>query len=125
MQFCVGDYIEITLNLFTEKGLFEFESFKWANTNVTNTPSFNFLEFSNDHNKHREVLDFDLSRFCELEIVKNKWAELFHLENNEKIASRIKSFFEPNLLVQKILFDDVGYHLFKIFLIAIEKGKNS
>ena len=123
MQFCIGDLIEITLNLFTEKGLFEYESFKWTQMNAINVPNFNFLEFTNEHSKYREVLDFDLSRFCELEIVKNKWSELYHLENSEKIITRIKSFFEPNLLVQKILFDDVGYHLFKIFLIASEKGK--
>jgi len=122
MQFCIGDSIEITLNLFTEKGLFEYESFKWTRINAIKVPCFNFLEFSNEHNKYREVLDFDLSRFCELEIVKNKWSELVHLENSEKIIARIKSFFEPYLLVQKILFDDVGYHLFKIFLIACEKG---
>jgi hypothetical protein len=124
MQFCIGDCIELTLNLFTEKGLLEYDSFKWAQPNISNIPGFNFLEFSNEHNKNREVLDFDLSRFCELEIVKNKWSELIHLDNSDKIVNRIKGFFEPNLLVQKILFDDVGYHLFKVFLIAHEKGNN-
>jgi hypothetical protein len=123
MQFCVDDYIEININLFTEKGLVEFPNFKWMSIGVNSIPSFNFLEFSNEHNKNREVLDFDLSRFCELEIMKNKWTELKNMQNSEQILTKIKSLFEPHLLVQRVLYDDVGYYLFKIFLVANSTGK--
>ena len=54
---------------------------KLLNLNINKVPQFNFLEFSNEHNKLREVLDFDLSIFCEMEIMKNKWTDLIHMEN--------------------------------------------
>lgn len=123
MQFCLNDIAEININLFTDKGIFDITKFKWMNLKINKIPSFNFLEFSNDHNKLREVLDFDLSRFCEMEIMKNKWTELVHLDNYENIIKRLKNLFEPKFVIQKVLWDDVGYHLFKIFLIAAEKGK--
>ena len=122
MKFCTGDYIENTINIFTDKGLIDFYSFKWLQMNVANIPNLNFLEFSNDHNKNREVIDFDLSRFCELEIMKNKWNDLSNMTNYDNILKKIKILFEPTFLVQKVLYDDVGYFLFKIFLIASTIG---
>jgi len=122
MQFSLNDVAEININLFTDKGIIDINSFKWLNLNEDKIPQFNFLEFTNDHNKLREVLDFDLSRFCEMEIMKNKWTDLGHNENYENIIKKIKFLFEPNFIIQKVLWDDVGYHLFKIFLIAAEKG---
>jgi hypothetical protein len=122
MQFCIEDYVEFNVNLFTEKGLVDFFSFKWASVNCNNIPNFNFLEFSNEHNKNREVLDFDLSRFCELEIVKNKWNGIHNMTNSDNILKKIKTLFEPFLIVQKVLYDDVGYFVFKIYLIANSKG---
>ncbi len=122
MKFCVGDRIETTINIFTEKGLINIDSFKWFPIHLARAPSFNFLEFSNDHNSNREVLDFDLSRFCEMEIMKNKWNEIINMPNNQIIIKKIKNLFEPFFLVQKVLYDDVGYLLFKVFLIANTKG---
>ena len=123
MQFCLNDIAEININLFTDKGIIDLKFFKWLNLNEDKIPQFNFLEFSNEHNKLREVLDFDLSRFCEMEIMKNKWTDLVHNENYENIINKIKFLFEPKFIIQKVLWDDVGYHLFKIFLIAAETGK--
>ena len=122
MKFCLGDIIETTINIFTEKGLINVDPFKWFPIHVAKTPTFNFLEFSNDHNTNREVLDFDLSRFCELEIMKNKWSDIINVPNNQIILKKIQNLFEPIFLVQKILYDDVGYLLFKVFLIANSKG---
>ena len=42
---------------------------------------------------------------------------------NENIIKKLKSLFEPNFIIQKVLWDDVGYYLFKIFLIASQKGR--
>lgn len=123
MNYCLNDISEINLNLFTDKGIIDINSFKWMNLNINKVPQFNFLEFSNEHNKLREVLDFDLSRFCEMEIMKNKWTDLIHMENYENIIKKLKSLFEPNFIIQKVLWDDVGYYLFKIFLIASQKGR--
>lgn len=122
MQFSINDYIEINTNILTEKGLTDFNDFKWLNLATDNIPNFNFLEFSNEHNKLREVLDFDLSRFCELEIMKNKWTDISLMSNNEGIVKKIKFLFESTFVVQRVLFDDVGFLLFKIFLVACKKG---
>lgn len=122
MQFCINDIAEININLFTDKGILNISEFKWMKLKINKIPPINFLEFSNDHNKLREVLDFDLSRFCEMEIMKNKWTEIIHLENYENILKKLKILFEPNFIIQKVLWDDVGYHLFKIILIASEIG---
>lgn len=123
MQFALLDHIELNINIFTEKGLLDFINFKWLPLVNANIPNFNFLEFSNEHNKMREVLDFDLSRFCELEIMKNKWTDLSNMQNYENIFSKIKSLFEPTFIVQKVLYDDIGFYLFKIFLVAAKIGK--
>ena len=120
----MGDIIELTVNIFTNKGLINIEPFQWFPLHTRKIPSLNFLEFSNDHNTNREVLDFDLSRFCELEIMKNKWNDINNISNSQNIIKKIKSLFEPTFLVQKVLYDDVGYFLFKIFLIANSKGIN-
>jgi hypothetical protein len=122
MQFSVGDIIELNLNIFTEKGLMDIKYFNWMPAKIRDSPDINFLEFSNEHNKKREIVDFDLSRFCELEILKNKWTELSNMTHYESISKKIKSLFEPTLVVKKILYDDVGYYLFKIYLIANVKG---
>lgn len=122
MQFCINDFIETNTNIFTEKGLIDISKFKWLNLSFDKIPNFNFLEFTDEHNKLREVIDFDLSRFCELEIMKNKWTILANMSNHENILKRIKSLFEPCFIVQKVLYDDVGYYLFKIFLIAAIPG---
>jgi len=118
LQFCIYDYVETNVNLLTDKGLIDISYFKWLNLTISNTPQFNFLEFTNEHNKKREVLDFDLSRFCELEIMKNKWCDISLMENNTKKVEGLKMLFEPGFVVTKILYDDVGFYLFKVFLIA-------
>lgn len=125
MKFCLGDSIETNINILTDKGLIETNGFEWFPMKTTKIPNFNFLEFSNDHNTNREVLDFDLSRFCELEIMKNKWSDIMHLSNHQAITKKVRSLFEPNFLVQKILYDDVGYYLFKVFLIASKRGMSN
>ncbi len=117
------DYVEMNINLFTEKGLIDFCDFSWSPINISPIPKFNFLEFSNDHNKNREVLDFDLSRFCEMEIVKNRWNDINNMANSDGLVRKIKSLFEKCFVVQKVVYDDVGYFIFKVYLIANSKGR--
>lgn len=123
MQFSVGDYVEMNLNIFTEKGLLDTQLFVWQPIKVNPTSEINFLEFCNEHNKRREIVDFELGRFCELEILKNKWTDLVNMTNHENVLNKIKILFEPHLIVTKVFYDNVGYYLFKIYLLANEEGK--
>jgi hypothetical protein len=54
--------------------------------------------------------------------MKNKWNDISKLEDHEVILQKIIKLFESNFVVQKILYDDVGYLVFKIFLISITPG---
>lgn len=122
MQFCLGDLIETNVNMFTDKGMIDASQLSWLPISINKSNNLNFLEYSTENTKMRELIDFDLSRFCEHEIIKNKWRPLSHLNSAEMILTRVKNLFEPTLLVQKIFFDDIGYYLFKIFLIGSTKG---
>ena len=122
ISFCENDNIELNVNILSERGLVEFNSFIWQKLYLEKTPSFNFLEFKENH-KYREIFDFDLTRFCEIEILKNKWSDITNIENSENIIEKINILFCPFFIIQKILFEDVGYLMFKIFLLAANPGK--
>ena len=44
------------------------------------------------------------------------------MENYEAVLEKIKILFEPYFIIQKVLFEDVGYFMFKIFLVAASIG---
>ena len=121
ISFCENDHFEINVNVLSERGMIDVSSFKWQKAYIDKTPSFNFLEFKENH-KYREIFDFDLTRFCEIEILKNKWSDISNLDNSELVLERIKELFEPYFYIQKVLFEDVGYMMFKIFLVAANPG---
>ena len=106
----------------SERGIVDFNSFCWQKPNFDKTPSFNFLEFKENH-KYREIFDFDLTRFCEIEILKNKWSDISNIENCGSILDKINLLFCPCFFIQRVLFEDVGYLMFKIFLVAASPGK--
>jgi len=123
MQFNLNDIAEFNVNLYGGDGLVNFSSFKWMNRKTETCPDNSFLELGIEA-KSRDVFDFDLSRVCELEIMKNKWNDISKLEDNQIIFKKITNLFNPSFHVNRILFDDVGYLVFKIFLIAIQPGKH-
>jgi hypothetical protein len=122
LPFLQDDYIETNINIFTDKGLIDFNCFKWLNISSYATPKFNHLEFTIEHNKLREVIDFDLSRFCELEVMRNKWNDINTMQKNAAIVQNLKLLFEPYFIIQKIHFDDIGYFIFKLYLKANKTG---
>lgn len=72
----------------------------------------------------REVLDYDLSRYCELEILKSKWVTLKgNLTDHDLILNKIHLLFDPIFTINEVWFDDIGYLIFKIDLTAIKKGQ--
>lgn len=71
---------------------------------------------------NRGIDDYDLSRYCELEAMKTSWKQIDSLPDNDNIVSNINDMFEPKFIVEKIFWDDVGYMLFKVYLIGEKEG---
>lgn len=71
----------------------------------------------------KEVLDFDLTRYCEIEILKSNWITLKgNLTDHDLILNKISALFEPSFQINNVWFDDIGYLVFKIHMTAIKKG---
>lgn len=123
MEFQVGDCFELNIPISSDKGILCLEHFKWKSlrTEPVSTKG-SVLEFSNTRLHDREVIDFDLSRYCEIEILKNMWGNLSVIDSDENILKSIKSLFEPFFIVTRIFYDDIGYYLFKVMLLASQPG---
>ena len=116
MQYAINDYAEFTLNIFTDKGLMDIRKLVWDKITVFKTPNEDFLYYSNENILKREIVDFDMSRYCEMELCKGKWNDIILLENSDNIIGDLKNKFKKNFNILKILFDNVGYYIFKFYL---------
>ena len=116
MQYAIGDYIEFTLNIFTEKGIMDIRKLVWNKITVFKTPDEDFLYYSNENILKREIVDFDVSRYCEMELCKGKWNDIILLDESDIYIGELKNKFEKNFNIMKILFDNVGYYIFKFYL---------
>ena len=122
MQYAIGDYVEFTLNIFTEKGLMDIRKLVWNKITVFKTPNEDFLYYSNENILKREIVDFDVSRYCEMELCKGKWNDIILLDDSEIYISELINKFKNNFHILKILFDNVGYLIFKFYLEGIIPG---
>ena len=122
MQYAINDYAEFTVNIFTDKGLMDIRKLVWDKITVFKTPNEDFLDYSNENILKREIVDFDVSRFCEMELCKGKWNDIILLENSDSIIGELKNKFQKNFNILKILFDNVGYYIFKFYLEGSKPG---
>ena len=122
MQYTIGDYAEFTLNIFTEKGLMDIRKLVWNKITVFKTPNENFLYYSNENILKREIVDFDVSRYCEMELCKGKWNDIILLDDSDMYIGELKNKFKKNFHIMNILFDNVGYLIFKFYLEGIIPG---
>ena len=122
MQYAIGDYIEFTLNIFTEKGIMDIRKLVWNKITVFKTPDEDYLYYSNENILKREIVDFDVSRYCEMELCKGKWNDIILLDESDIYIGELKNKFEKNFNIMKILFDNVGYYIFKFYLEGIIPG---
>ena len=122
MQYAVNDYVEFSLNIFTEKGLMDIRKLVWDKITVFKTPNEDFLDYSNENILKREIVDFDMSRYCEMELCKGKWNDIILLENSDNYIADLKNKFKDNFNILKILFDNVGYLIFKFYLEGKKPG---
>ncbi len=114
----------------SDRGILDFDSFEWLNLKSENNPCIDPIEYNPSRHK-KEILEFDLSRICELEIIKNNWNDYSNITNSmeEEAAYRmvnliqeLRSNLMPCFRINKILFDEMGYLLLKIYLEAKEIG---
>ena len=122
MQYAINDFAEFTLNIFTDKGLMDIRKLVWDKITVFKTPNENFLDYSNENILKREIVDFDMSRYCEMELCKGKWNDIILLEKSDDYIGELKTKFSKNFNILKILFDNVGYLIFKFYLEGSKPG---
>ena len=122
MQYTIGDFVEFTLNIFTEKGLMDIRKLVWNKITIFKTPNEDFLYYSNENILKREIVDFDVSRYCEMELCKGKWNDIILLDESDIYIGELKNKFKNIFNISKILFDNVGYLIFKFYLEGIAPG---
>lgn len=143
MPFQVDDKIELSIPIFNELGLLEITkikqnyldmgsqiipTFTWKTLSIKQYTDYDIFNVNSDVSnlnklKAKEVLDFDLTRYCELEFIKNNWIYLESRDPTNKTLKIIDSVFNPYFLVKHVFCDDVGYIIYKIILTANKSGK--
>ena len=123
MQFCLGDEVELNVNLFSLQGFLDINYFQWGNMVRSAVPEYDNLEYTFASRNNKDIIDFDLTRYPEPEIAKNFWKDLEQLDDGEEVLMKIKNIFEPQFVLKEIFFDDVGFLLFKIVLVAAIEEK--
>ena len=120
MSFCKNDIIEINIDILSSAGCLNIENFKWVKYQEETLCLKNFIDFQK--NEFNLLSDFDSCRVCELELKKKSWQSSERIPSGS-IINKIKYLFEPSFILQNSLWDDVGYELYKFYLLAASKGK--
>lgn len=105
---------------------------------VKKTPLLSFKEFEIAKTTRESVFlntHKYLNRYCELELLQSGWKHISklaeHLKTSSKkydskiteiIVNKTKSRFSPFFDIKRILFNDIGFLIFKIILEAEETG---
>lgn len=122
-----NDIIKISINLISYIGFISFESFKWNDLKIKLiNDNFDMLNY-NPIKKNKELNEFDLSKFCEAEILKNSWKN-FHekeelSENFVQNINNILELFFPYLIPLEIKWDNIGYYLTRIKFKCVRIGE--
>ena len=127
IPFKLNDYFEISVNVLSPMGFIHFENFIWKPIKILSNQTLNYIDYENykiKKVKDKQLCDFDLSRFCEMELIKTKWNDESRLKD-KNISDKIKEFinhFNENFNVNKIEFDDVGFYIIKMYFTAKKSG---
>lgn len=128
-----NDSFTISVNMISKVGIVNFFDFKWGaiTYNCYNQGSpLDYVAFDNNtrkRTKHLQLCDYDLSRFCELELIKTKWMDYFQATHlPEVIHSSIKKhahYLKELFSIDRIEYDDVGFIIVKLHTVASIIGK--
>lgn len=131
IPFKYGDTFEISISLISYCGMINFGDFKWKkirNFKMTNVDYLNYNNLAIKKEKDKQLCDFDLSRFCEMELIKTKWINYVkfpNIGNSNEIKNEIGNFCNKLMgffTIENIEFDDVGFYIFKIYTKAVYMG---
>lgn len=112
LPFDVNDYFTISINLISSLGLINFESFKW-----------NKIKLKQIEKKKKNK---ELSRLCEVELLKNSWQDLNEQMTPQIIftqVEKIKKILKIYLKVIQIQWDNIGYFIIKVSCLGHTVGK--
>ena len=62
-------------------------------------------------------------RICEYEDICYHWKNLSFLKDEKKVMIQLESIFNSNFKIIRVLYDDIGYLVFKVFLKAFKSGE--
>ena len=128
LPFKYEDSFEININILSPMGLINFENFEWIKINYFENIHPNYIDYENykiKKIKDTQLCDLDLSRFCEMELIKLKWISYEKLKNSN-VINNIKNFaknINKLLNIFKVEYDDVGFYIVKIYTEAKKEGK--
>ena len=103
LQFSPNDSIFFNVNIFTEIGLINFNTFHWI--------KYEKFKIKN--------LNYNLQN--EIEYLHNGWNDINDLSYKEIVNKNINKLFNDFFDIKNIFFDDVGYYIFKIIMKAKKK----
>jgi hypothetical protein len=117
LPFKYNDIVEFSLTLIS---LSIVEKATWIKVKVGPIPSQDYFSISHTL-PGKEIVEYDLSRFCEIEIIKSKWIDIMYFPN-PTISNIILSQFLDYFEILNTLYDDTGYYILKVNLLAVREG---
>lgn len=108
------DLIIFYINLYSAQGFIDLKYAKF----ILTTESIPPIQLPNN----KTEIDYLDPRICEMELMKNRWKDITYFPNNDLIFDKIVKIFNNCFNIEKIIYDDVGYVIFKIFLKAERAG---
>ena len=132
IPFKYNDSFILSITLLSNCGMIDFDSFTWKKIKYSKNNNIDFInhQYVQDRKGHiKQLCEYDLSRFCEMELIKTKWIsfmkfpsglnEFTHITQEVRnFCNKLTGFFQ----VDKIEYDDVGFFILKVYTKANRIG---
>ena len=132
IPFKYNDSFILSITLLSNCGMIDFDSFTWKKIRYSKNNNIDFInhQYVQDRKGHiKQLCEYDLSRFCEMELIKTKWIsfmkfpsglnEFAHITQEVRnFCNKLTGFFQ----VDKIEYDDVGFFILKVYTKANRIG---
>lgn len=132
IPFKYNDSFILSITLLSNCGMIDFDSFTWKKIKYSKNNNIDFInhQYVQDRKGHiKQLCEYDLSRFCEMELIKTKWIsfmkfpsglnEFAHITQEVRnFCNKLTGFFQ----VDKIEYDDVGFFILKVYTKANRIG---
>jgi hypothetical protein len=119
--------MKININIYSSSGFIDCDNIKFFiatdSIDLTNLDAISGNMTSFGVKKIKKADYLSEPRICELECFKNSWRDISYFPDYLIILNKFKGIFEPFFVIDKILYEDVGYFIFKVILTAVKKGK--